>query len=104
MIIDLVTSFISMGLPLDLLKTEKIFLSPKVPEIHKFEAMLKWAKHYVKKQGYTDKFDAKVDFRNCMDRLSRDLKLYRISPQDLIKELFKHSLHQTNNLFSFVKS
>ena len=76
----------------------------KVPEIHKFEAMLKWAKHYVKKQGYTDKLDAKVDFRNCMDRLSRDLKLYRISPQDLIKELFKHSLHQTNNLLSFVKS
>ena len=59
-----------------------------MPEIHKFEAMLKWAKHFVKKQGYTDKFDAKVDFRNCMDRLSRDLKLYRISPQDLIKEMF----------------
>ena len=66
--------------------------------------MLKWAKHYVKKQGYTDKFDAKVDFRSCMDRLSRDLKLYRISPQDLIKELFKHSHHQTNNFLSLVKT
>ena len=73
-----------------------------MPEIHKFEAMLKWAKHFVKKQGYTDKFDAKVDFRNCMDRLSRDLKLYRISPQDLIKELFKHSQYQTN-LFACVE-
>ena len=75
-----------------------------MPEIHKFEAMLKWAKHFVKRQGYTDKFDAKVDFRNCMDRLSRDLKLYRISPQDLIKELFKHSQHQTNYLLSLVKT
>ena len=57
----------------------------EIPEIHKFEAMLKWAKHYIKKQGYKDKIDAKIDFRACMERLSRDLKLYRISPQDLIK-------------------
>ena len=32
-------------------------------------------------QGHTSKQDAKIDFRACMDRLSRDLKLYRISPQ-----------------------
>ena len=53
----------------------------EVPEIHKFEAMLKWAKNMIKKQGYQNKADAKADFRACMDRLSRDLKLYRISPQ-----------------------
>ena len=53
----------------------------EVPEIHKFEAMLKWAKNMIKKQGYQNKSDAKADFRACMDRLSRDLKLYRISPQ-----------------------
>ena len=53
----------------------------EVPEIHKFEAMLKWAKNMIKKQGYQNKSDAKADFRVCMDRLSRDLKLYRISPQ-----------------------
>ena len=53
----------------------------EIPEIHKFEAMLKWAKNMIKKQGYQNKSDAKADFRACMDRLSRDLKLYRISPQ-----------------------
>ena len=53
----------------------------EIPEIHKFEAMLKWAKNYIKNQGYQNKSDAKADFRACMDRLSRDLKLYRISPQ-----------------------
>ena len=53
----------------------------EIPEIHKFEAMLKWAKHYIKAQGFTSAVDAKVDYRACMERLSRDLKLYRISPQ-----------------------
>ena len=53
----------------------------EIPEIHKFEAMLKWAKNYIKNQGYQNKSDAKLDFRACMERLSRDLKLYRISPQ-----------------------
>ena len=53
----------------------------EIPEIHKFEAMLKWAKNYIKNQGHQNRADAKADFRACMDRLSRDLKLYRISPQ-----------------------
>ena len=53
----------------------------EIPEIHKFEAMLKWAKNIIKKQGYQNKSDAKANFRACMDWLSRDLKLYRISPQ-----------------------
>ena len=57
----------------------------EIPEIHKFEAMLKWAKNYIKKQGHTNKLDTKIDFRACMERLTRDLQLYRISPQDLIK-------------------
>ena len=47
--------------------------------------MLKWAKHRVQNKTYNDKHDAKIEFRCCMDRLTRDLKLYRISPQDLIK-------------------
>ena len=53
----------------------------EIPEIHKFEAMLKWAKNYIKNQGYKSKVDAKSEYRACMERLSRDLKLYRISPQ-----------------------
>ena len=47
--------------------------------------MLKWAKNHIKKQSYANKVEAKIDFRACMDRLSRDLKLYKISPNDLIK-------------------
>ena len=58
----------------------------QVPEIHKFEAMLKWAKNHIRKQSYSNKVEAKIDFRACMERLSRDLKLYKISPNDLIKE------------------
>ena len=57
----------------------------EAPEVSKFEAMLKWAKHRVQNKTYNDKHDAKIEFRCCMDRLTRDLKLYRISPQDLIK-------------------
>ena len=57
-----------------------------MPEIHKFEAMLKWAKNHIRQQSYANKVEAKVDFRACMERLSRDLKLYKISPNDLIKE------------------
>ena len=48
--------------------------------------MLKWAKNHIRKQSYANKVEAKVDFRACMERLSRDLKLYKISPNDLIKE------------------
>ena len=47
--------------------------------------MLKWAKYRVTHKIYSNKVDAKIEFRCCMDRLTRDLKLYRISPQDLIK-------------------
>ena len=48
--------------------------------------MLKWAKNHIRKQSYSNKVEAKIDFRACMERLSRDLKLYKISPNDLIKE------------------
>ena len=58
----------------------------QVPEIHKFDAMLRWAKNHIRKQSYSNKVEAKIDFRACMERLSRDLKLYKISPNDLIKE------------------
>lgn len=37
------------------------------------------------KSKVSAKTDAKVEFRCIMDRLARDLKLHRISPQELIK-------------------
>jgi len=52
---------------------------------YRFSAMLKWARHRIKSKTYSNKIDAKVEFRCCMDRLTRDLKLYRIPPTDLIK-------------------
>ncbi|KAK7083981.1 hypothetical protein SK128_024955 [Halocaridina rubra] len=56
----------------------------EVAEITKFEAMLSWAKHRVRMKGVS-KADSRVEFRCIMERLTRELKLYRISPQDLIK-------------------
>uniref|UniRef100_A0A8D8EV68 Rap1 GTPase-activating protein 1 n=1 Tax=Culex pipiens TaxID=7175 RepID=A0A8D8EV68_CULPI len=56
----------------------------EIPEVRKFEAMLAWAKHKVKSKT-SAKTDAKVEFRCTMERLARDLKLHRISPQELIK-------------------
>ena len=55
-----------------------------IAEVRKFEAMLSWAKHKIKTKTST-KLDAKLEFRCIMERLARDLKLYRISPQELIK-------------------
>nr|CAD7402073.1 unnamed protein product [Timema poppensis] len=56
----------------------------EVPEVRKFEAMLGWARHRIKTKT-SSKMDAKVEFKCIMERLARDLKLYRISPQELIK-------------------
>jgi RAP1 GTPase activating protein 1 len=56
----------------------------EVPEVRKFEAMLMWAKHRIKTKT-SSKVDAKLEFKCTMERLARDLKLYRISPQELIK-------------------
>ncbi|CAH2000841.1 unnamed protein product [Acanthoscelides obtectus] len=56
----------------------------EVPEVVKFEAMLAWAKHKIKTKT-SSKLDAKLEFKCIMERLARDLKLYRISPQELIK-------------------
>lgn len=56
-------------------------------EIRKFEAMHAWAKHRViQKQAATPQapFDHN-DFKCTMERLTRDLKLKKISPQELIK-------------------
>ncbi len=47
--------------------------------------MLKWAQRRVKNKTFSNRVDAKIEFKCCMDRLTRDLKLYRIAPQDLIK-------------------
>ncbi|XP_033221111.1 uncharacterized protein LOC117175513 [Belonocnema kinseyi] len=55
----------------------------EVIEIKKFEAMLSWAKHRIKTKS--SKIDAKMEFKCIMERLSRDLKLYRITPQELIR-------------------
>jgi RAP1 GTPase activating protein 1 len=57
----------------------------EVPEVRKFEAMLQWAKHKIRTRGAASRIDAKIEFRCTMERLTRDLRLYRISPQDLIK-------------------
>jgi len=60
----------------------------EVPEVRKFEAMLQWAKHRIKTKT-SSKVDAKLEFKCTMERLARDLKLYRISPQELIKVIHK---------------
>ncbi|XP_030767315.1 uncharacterized protein LOC115891057 isoform X1 [Sitophilus oryzae] len=56
----------------------------EIPEIRKFEAMLAWARHKIKTK-MSSKLDARLEFKCIMERLARDLKLYRISPQELIK-------------------
>lgn len=56
----------------------------EVAEVRKFEAMLNWARHKIKTKT-SSKLDAKLEFKCIMERLARDLKLYRISPQELIK-------------------
>lgn len=60
----------------------------EVPEVRKFEAMLAWAKHKIKTKT-SSKVDARLEFKCIMERLARDLKLYRITPQELIKVLFQ---------------
>lgn len=52
--------------------------------MRKFEAMLAWARHKIRTKT-SSKLDAKLEFKCIMERLARDLKLYRISPQELIK-------------------
>lgn len=59
----------------------------EIAEVRKFEAMLNWAKHKIKTKT-SSKLDAKLEFKCIMERLARDLKLYRISPQELIKVSF----------------
>lgn len=54
----------------------------EVVEIKKFEAMLRWAKNRIKNKSETE---ASIEFKGIMERLSKDLKLYRITPQELIK-------------------
>ncbi|XP_065212300.1 uncharacterized protein rsh isoform X2 [Planococcus citri] len=51
-----------------------------VPEIRKFEAILRWAKNKSK-----SKPDPKQEFKHIMDRLKKDINLMKIAPQDLIK-------------------
>lgn len=56
-----------------------------ITEIRKFEAMLAWANNRVAQKQSASKVNERLEFRCIMDRLTRDLKLQKISPQDLIK-------------------
>ncbi|KAL0114068.1 hypothetical protein PUN28_011408 [Cardiocondyla obscurior] len=58
--------------------------SLELPEIKKFEAMLNWAKHKVKTTK-SSKIDAKVEYTCIMTRLTKELTLHKISPQELIR-------------------
>ncbi len=51
-----------------------------VPEIRKFEAMLRWATNKSK-----SKADPDQEFKHIMDRLKKDINLMKIAPQDLIR-------------------
>ncbi|XP_065311271.1 uncharacterized protein rsh isoform X1 [Dermacentor albipictus] len=52
-----------------------------IPEVTKFEVMLRWATHHVKTINRPDPRELQC----TMNRLTRDLKLYLIPPQELIK-------------------
>ncbi|XP_055380347.1 uncharacterized protein LOC129611299 isoform X2 [Condylostylus longicornis] len=56
----------------------------QMPEIRKFEAMLAWAKYKVEKMKTSPNTDTQLEFRCIMERLTRDLDLCRISPNELI--------------------
>lgn len=62
----------------------------EVGEIKKFEAMLSWANNRIKSKSA--KVDAELEFKCIMERLSRDLKLYRIPPHQLVKVSFEVEL------------
>ncbi|XP_064470876.1 uncharacterized protein LOC135385474 isoform X2 [Ornithodoros turicata] len=52
-----------------------------IPEVHKFQVMLQWAKHRVRSMDRPDPRELQC----TMNRLTRDLKLHMIPPQELIK-------------------
>ncbi|OAD57465.1 Serine-enriched protein, partial [Eufriesea mexicana] len=58
--------------------------SLEVGEIRKFEAMMEWANNRIKDRKST-KVDPEVEFKCIMERLSKDLKLHKITPQELIR-------------------
>uniref|UniRef100_T1JIJ7 Rap-GAP domain-containing protein n=1 Tax=Strigamia maritima TaxID=126957 RepID=T1JIJ7_STRMM len=53
-----------------------------ITEVEKFNTMLNWAKNKVEVSNVRD---SNFEFRCTMERLTRDLKLYNISPNELIK-------------------
>lgn len=53
-----------------------------IPEVQKFRTMLEWSRSKIKHNPCRD---SNFEFRCTMERLTRDLKLYNISPTDLIK-------------------
>ncbi|XP_026668884.1 uncharacterized protein LOC108624396 isoform X2 [Ceratina calcarata] len=56
----------------------------EVGEIKKFQAMYKWAQNRIKDRK-SSKMDPKKEFKLIMDRFSKDLKLHRITPHELIR-------------------
>lgn len=65
--------------------------SLELPEVKKFEAMVAWAQNKVKIKS--TKIDAKLEYKCIMDRLSRDLKLHKITPQELIRVNIKRKMY-----------
>ena len=58
----------------------------EMSELHKFEVMLRWTRHKVcSRPSAASRADARLEFQRSMERLARDVKLYRISPQELIR-------------------
>ncbi|XP_031831114.1 rap GTPase activating protein radish isoform X2 [Nomia melanderi] len=69
----------------------------EVEEIAKFEAMLSWAKHRIKTK--TKISDPKLELKCIMERLSKNLELCRISPQELIRIVLpSHAIRNENIL------
>lgn len=56
-----------------------------ITEIRKFEAMLAWANNRVVQKMMATRAAERSEFHSIMDRLTRDLKLAKIAPQDLIR-------------------
>lgn len=51
-----------------------------VPEIRKFEAMVRWATN-----ESSTKPDPQQEFKHIMDRLKKEIDLLKIAPHDLIR-------------------
>lgn len=69
-----------------------------VPEIRKFEAMLRWATNKSKLKP-----DPEQEFKHIMDRLKKDIDLMKIAPQDLIRVRNTNIFSQVSDSQSIIK-